>query len=91
MRLQYGFETEGYKQALWDGRDKAESDLIMALRIYPKLLRPRLLQAEMYWNNDQPHQARAVLRDVISIEPKNTTDEISWIKAEARRLLDLYS
>lgn len=70
--------------------EEAEKSFRLALRMYPKLLLPRLWLAEMYLKLDRRNDALNELRKIIEIEPKVMTQEIRRIKEDARRLLEIY-
>lgn len=70
--------------------EEAEKSFGLALRMYPKLLLPRLWLAEMYLKLDRDGDALSELLEIIEIEPKVLTEEITSIKNDARRLLETH-
>ena len=68
---------------------EAEVDFKTALRMYPKLLIPRLWLAELYLNTGRKSEALMRLNEIISIEPKVLNEEAASIKRDAKELLEL--
>ena len=65
----------------------AEKSLLIALRMYPELLLPRLWLAEVYIETERKEEAIRRLNEIEQIQPKTDTPESLIIKADARRLL----
>lgn len=71
--------------------EKAEASFRTALRMYPKLLLPRLWLAEMYIGMGRVQDAVKELTMITTIQPKVITDEIRSIKKDAEELLEIYA
>ncbi|GEM_PF-596405 len=71
--------------------EEAEASFRTALRMYPKLLLPRLWLAEMYLNRGKVPDAVTELKTITTIQPKVITDEIRSIKKDAEKLLEIYA
>jgi len=67
----------------------AEKSLLIALRMYPELLLPRLWLAEVYIETERKEEAIGRLNEIEQIQPKNNTQEIIGIKADAHQLLSI--
>lgn len=67
--------------------DDAGQCFLTAIRMYPKLLLPRLWLAQMYLSAGRKEEAISRLNEIIAIQPKIMTAEAVSIKADAKRLL----
>lgn len=81
--------AQGYALMQLNRLDEAEESFKTALRMYPKLLLPRLWLAEMYRSTDRKQEAMEKLREILSIQPKVITDDILNIKRDAGKLLEI--
>jgi len=66
---------------------RSEESLLTALRMYPRLLLPRLWLAEMYLRTGRREEAIERLKEIIDIKPKQISDDVLVIKRDAERLL----
>lgn len=66
---------------------EAESSFRASLRMYPKLLLPRLWLAELYRKQDRTEDSLVELREILEIQPKVVTEETRSIKQDAKRKL----
>ncbi|MGP8330348.1 MAG: O-antigen ligase family protein [Methanosarcinaceae archaeon] len=69
----------------------AENSFRTALRMYPKLLLPRLWLAELYRQQRRLEDAKSELNQILEIQSKIITDEIRKIKLEARKKLNKFN
>lgn len=67
--------------------EEAENSFKIAIRMYPKLLLPRLWLAEMYLTAGRKEESISRLNEIIAIQPKIMTAEAVSIKEDAKRLL----
>ncbi len=85
------YVTQGAALLQLERYEKAEESFKTALRMYPKLLLPRLWLAEMYIKLGEIQAAVIELTTIITIKPKVVTDEIRSIKKDAGKLLEIYA
>jgi tetratricopeptide (TPR) repeat protein len=67
---------------------RAKQSLFTALRMYPNLLLPRLWLAEIYLHTGRNAEALNKLREIIEIQPKEFSREVTVIKRDAEMLLN---
>lgn len=79
--------VQGYALIQLNRFAEAETSFRKALRMYPKLLLPRLWLAELYHQQGRTRDAVAELYRILDMTPKINTDEVKRIKLDARRKL----
>ena len=81
--------VQGYALIQLNRFAEAETSFRKALRMYPKLLLPRLWLAELYHQQGRAREALSELHRILDITPKINTDEVKRIKLDARRKLSV--
>lgn len=81
--------AEGLSYYRLEKFDQAEQILLMALRMYPNLLLPRLWLAEIYLKTGRKTEALRRLSEIQQIQPKTINAEVLTIKADAERLMQI--
>ena len=81
--------VQGYALIQLNRSVEADTSFRKALRMYPKLLLPRLWLAELYHRQGRASDAVAELHQILDITPKINTDEVKRIKLDARRKLSV--
>ncbi len=79
--------VKGYALIQLNRYAEADTNFRKALRMYPKLLLPRLWLAELYHQQGRTSDAVAELHQILTIQPKIVTEETENIKLKARTKL----
>lgn len=79
--------TLGHAYRISGCYQKAEENIQIVIRMYPQLLLPHLWLAEMYYETDELDKSVLELRLIINAEPKIISQDVIFIKQDAKMLL----